>query len=211
MQNRYQETFETWNKLASVYQEKFMDLELYNETYDFISQSLPSLNPRILEVGCGPGNITKYLLSKRPDFDILGIDIAPNMVELAERNNPTGKFAIMDIRKINELKSTFDGIVCGFCLPYLSETDVEKLIFDSSKLLNDRGLIYISFVEGEPEKSKYQVSKTGDRSFFYFHKLEKLEANLVENSFEILKVFKIIYKRSETEVEIHTILTARKN
>ena len=77
---RNKETFETWNKIALLYQNKFMDFELYNETYDFICNSIIKEKAKILEIGCGPGNITKYLLSKRPDFNIYGIDIAPNMI-----------------------------------------------------------------------------------------------------------------------------------
>lgn len=102
--DRYKETFETWNKLASLYQDKFMDLDLYNETYDFVCNSITRVNAKVLEIGCGPGNITKYLLSQRPDFDIFGIDISPNMIELAEKNNPTAKFAVMDSRQINSLE-----------------------------------------------------------------------------------------------------------
>ena len=34
--DRYTETFETWNKIATQYQDKFMQLDLYNYTYDFI-------------------------------------------------------------------------------------------------------------------------------------------------------------------------------
>lgn len=63
MDNRYKETFETWNKGASMYQDKFMDLDLYNENYDFFCDSLNKPNSKILEIGCGPGNITKYILS----------------------------------------------------------------------------------------------------------------------------------------------------
>ena len=66
--DHYKETFETWNKLASRYQEKFMDLDLYNETYDFICDSIIRPNAKILDIGCGPGNVTKYLLSKRAGF-----------------------------------------------------------------------------------------------------------------------------------------------
>ena len=33
--DKYEETFATWNKMASMYQEKFMELEIYNESYDF--------------------------------------------------------------------------------------------------------------------------------------------------------------------------------
>ncbi|MBP8669619.1 MAG: class I SAM-dependent methyltransferase, partial [Bacteroidia bacterium] len=140
--DRYKETFETWNKLASLYQDKFMDLDLYNNTYDYICNSITRVNAKVLEIGCGPGNITKYLLSKRADFDIFGIDISPNMIELAEKNNPTAKFAVMDSRQIDELKTNYDGIVCGFCLPYLSQTDSQKLIADCYNLLNENGLTY---------------------------------------------------------------------
>ena len=208
--DRYKETFETWNKVSSLYQDKFMDLDLYNETYDFICNNVIKDNPKLLEIGCGPGNITKYLLSKRPDFDIFGIDIAPNMIKLAKKNNPTARFAIMDSRQIDDIKTKFDGIVCGFCLPYLSQTDSLKLITDCYNLLNENGLIYFSFVEGEPSKSDFQIGSNGDRSYFYFHNLNDLKTQLFENNFDEFKIFKLDYKKSETEIDIHTILTARK-
>jgi trans-aconitate methyltransferase len=208
--DRYKETFETWNKVASLYQDKFMDLDLYNGTYDFICNSIAKDNAKILEIGCGPGNIAKYLLSERPDFDIFGIDIASNMIELAKKNNPTASFAIMDIRHIDEIKTKYDGIVCGFCLPYLSQTDSRKLIIDSYNLLNENGLIYISFVEGDPIKSDFQITGSGDRSYFYYHNLSDLKTNLIESNFDELNIFKVEYKKSESEIDIHTILTARK-
>ena len=208
--DRYKETFETWNKVSSLYQDKFMDLDLYNDTYDFICNNVIKNNPKLLEIGCGPGNITKYLLSKRPDFDIFGIDIAPNMIKLAKKNNPTARFAIMDSRQIDDIKTNFDGIVCGFCLPYLSQTDSLKLITDCYNLLNENGLIYFSFVEGEPSKSDFQIGSSGDRSYFYFHDLKDLKTQLFENNFDELKIFKLEYKKSETEIDIHTILTAKK-
>ena len=208
--DRYKETFETWNKVASQYQAKFMDLDLYNDTYDFICNSITKDNSKVLEIGCGPGNITKYLLSKRPDFDIYGIDIAPNMIELAKKNNPLASFAIMDSRQIDELKTKFDGIVCGFCLPYLSQTDSQKLITDCYNLLNENGLIYISFVEGDQIKSDFQVNNSGDRSYFYFYNLDDLKSKLIESKFDELTTFKVEYKKSEKEIDIHTILTAKK-
>src|SRR5690606_1929583 len=97
--NPNQETFDTWNKVAEIYQDKFMDMDFYNESYDFFCDSIPKSNAKLLEIGCGPGNITRYLLSKRADFEIFGIDIAPNMIELAKQNNPTAKFEIMDTRE----------------------------------------------------------------------------------------------------------------
>ena len=40
--DKYKETFKTWNKVASLYQDKFMELDLYNDTYDFICSSIIS-------------------------------------------------------------------------------------------------------------------------------------------------------------------------
>ena len=208
--DKYKETFETWNKIASLYEDKFMNLDLYNDTYDFICNSIIKNNAKLLEIGCGPGNITNYLLSYRPDFDVFGIDIAPNMIALAQKNNPAASFAVIDCRKISELKTKYDGIICGFCLPYLSENDSDKLIFDANNLLNENGVLYMSFVEGDKDKSGFQVGSKGDRSYFYYHNLDKLKIQLKNNSFEVLKIFKIEYKKSETERETHTILTARK-
>ena len=208
--DRYKETFETWNKVASLYQDKFMDLDLYNDTYDLICNSINKDKAKILEIGCGPGNITKYLLSRRPDFDIFGIDIAPNMIELAKNNNPTASFAIMDSRQISDLETKYDGIVCGFCLPYLSQTDSEIFISDCYNLLNENGQLYLSFVEGDPNKSDFQIGSSGDRTYFYFYNLDDLTEQLKENNFEQIKVFKIEYKKTKNEMEIHTILTAKK-
>ncbi len=206
--NNYEETQQTWNKVASLYQDKFMDLDVYNETYDLICNSIKKPDAKILEIGCGPGNITKYLLGKRPDFDVFGIDVAPNMIALAKNNNPTATFSVMDCRQIDELETKYDGIVCGFCLPYLSPADCTKFINDCNHLLEENGLIYISFVEGEPSESGFKVASTGDRSYFYFYDLADLTIQLKENKFDDIQVFKVAYNRSATENEMHTIVIA---
>lgn len=112
--DNYQITFQTWNKIADLYQEKFMDLDLYNDSYDLFCKQIKVHQAHILEIGCGPGNITKYLLEKRPDFQLLGTDIAPNMIVLAKKNNPTAEFQVMDARHIHQLSQKYDGIICGF-------------------------------------------------------------------------------------------------
>jgi hypothetical protein len=116
----------------------------------------------------------------------------------------------MDSRNINEIHSKYDAIVCGFCLPYLSQADNHKFILDSNQILNKNGLIYLSFVEGDPTKSGFQEGSTGDRSYFYFHNLSEIKTKLIENNFDEFNVLKVDYKKSTGEKEIHTIITARK-
>ncbi|MBL7740174.1 MAG: class I SAM-dependent methyltransferase [Chitinophagaceae bacterium] len=207
--DKYKETLDTWNNIASAYQDKFIKMDLYNETYDHICNSIDKPKAKLLEIGCGPGNITNYLLSKRPDFDIFGIDNAPNMIELAKLNNPAADFAVMDCRQIKNLDKKYDGIIGGFCLPYLSQTESNELISASYDLLNDNGLIYLSFVEGDPDKSDFKVG-SGGRVYFYYHKLDDIKSQLNSFKFWEIKTFEVKYKISETEFDIHTILTAKK-
>ncbi len=146
--DKYQETFDTWNKVAKLYQEKFIYLNLYDESYNLFIDLLPNARSSVLDIGCGPGNITHYLLSQKPSLTIIGVDIAKNMIELAKINNPLANFEVMDSRNLNQIKDQFDAALACFCIPYLSQQDCIRLIADCHKLLAENGILYFSYVEG---------------------------------------------------------------
>tara|TARA_R110001592_G_scaffold165413_2_gene399789 strand:+ start:893 stop:1489 length:597 start_codon:yes stop_codon:yes gene_type:complete len=197
--------------VASIYEDKFMDLDLYNDTYNFFTEQIPTNNPEILEIGCGPGNITKYVLGKRPDFKLTAIDIAPNMIKLAKKNNPNATFKVLDIRNITTIRQNFNGILAGFCVPYLSQMDCLKLIQDCRKLLSSSGILYISFVEGIYEDSAYQIGSSGDRVFFYYHSLDFFKNIIETNHFTIIKLYHKNFDKTDKTTETHTIMIARKH
>lgn len=205
----YQITFQTWNKVASIYQDKFMDLDLYNDTYDTFCRLVEKPHARVFEIGCGPGNITRYLLSKRPDFQLEAIDVAPNMIELAKVNNPTASFRVMDCRAINQLTDTYDAIMCGFCLPYLSREDCAKLFTDCSRLLASGGVVYFSTIEGDYSQSGYEAGSTGDRSYVYYHSENDLHQELTANGFEPVEWTRKHYPKGDG-LSTHLIVIARK-
>lgn len=208
---KYKTTFETWNKVAQTYQDKFMDMDLYDDTYDLFCRLVTAETPSIFEIGCGPGNITRYILSKRPDFDIQAIDIAPNMIKLAEANNPTARFTIMDCREIDTVNARFDGIVCGFCMPYLSKEDCAKLIKDCSALLNSGGVLYFSTIEGEYEQSGYEAASSGDKTYVYYHQADYLQELLKENGFDLVDLNRKSYPKGPGIISTHMIFLTRKN
>ena len=110
---------EAFDNAAQGYAEKFMDQSLYQDSFDQFCQALPSTNSRILDIACGPGNISKYLLNKLPRLQLLGIDLAPRMIELAEEHNPEAEFLLWDSREIKALGRRFEGIMWWvlFALP----------------------------------------------------------------------------------------------
>jgi 2-polyprenyl-3-methyl-5-hydroxy-6-metoxy-1,4-benzoquinol methylase len=207
----YKITFATWDKVARIYQDKFMHLDLYDDTYDLFCQHVETHGAKIFEIGCGPGNITRYLLNKRPDFEIEGIDTSPNMIGLAKTNNPSAHFSVMDARNIDQITSRFDGIVCGFCLPYLSKEDAARLVKDCSALLNNGGILYLSAIEGDYEQSGYEAGSSGDKAYVYYHQANTLQEYLQKNNFTLLNLERKHYQKSETENSIHVIFIARKN
>ncbi len=165
-----------------------MDVSQYTHDLDRFLTLLHQDSPTILDIACGPGNITKYVLSKMPTLTVLGIDLAPNMIELAKANCPDATFKVMDCRHIRAINEMFDGIVIGFCLPYLNKREVKKLIKDVSSLLPEGGLLYLSAIEDEFSKSGYKKGSTGDKLYMYYYKLEFIEAMLSANDLKIISV-----------------------
>jgi 2-polyprenyl-3-methyl-5-hydroxy-6-metoxy-1,4-benzoquinol methylase len=201
---------EVFNKHAAMYQDKYMDVSLYHDVLDLFCNSLPKENAEVLEIACGPGNITQYLLSKRPGLHILGTDIAPNMVALAKANNPTATFQLLDCRDIKNLGKKYDAVMCGFVLPYLSMNETKQLFADVAALLNKGGLFYISTMEGEYSSSRVHTSSAGDHLFMHYYEGEELSVLLQKNGFMIANISRKIYHDAENKSTIDVVIQAVK-
>lgn len=210
MEDRYLETHKTWNKIAQLYEYHFMGLELYHDTYKKFCDLLSRTDASILEIGCGPGNITQFLLEFNANLKILATDISVNMIKLTKKNNPGIDVKHLDCRNIDMLKDKFDGIVCGFTIPYLSKVDCLKLISDSSKLLKDHGILYLSFVQGDYKKSAFISGSSGDRTYFYYHDIKTIKRALEFNQMTIVDFIEKDYMKSDKTSEKQTIINAKK-
>lgn len=200
-----------FDKRAKEYQEKYMDTSLYHDTFDLFWGYVKKKNAEILEIACGPGNITRYLLDRRPDFKILGIDLSPNMLELARINNPEAKFQLLDGRKISELDKKFDAILCGFGLPYLSKTEAIALIGDAAQLLEPGGILYLSTMEDAYEKSGPVQSSYGDACYQYYHQADYLSEALEKQGLKILHLIRKQYAVGKEGTVTDLIIIALKS
>lgn len=210
MEDQYLETHKTWNDIAQLYEDKFMKLELYNDTYQSFCDLLLRPGASVLEIGCGPGNITRHILDINPKLKVLATDISKNMIDLAKRNNPEIEIQILDCRNLHTINTKFDGIICGFTIPYLSRLDCSKLIFDCSHLLTEEGALYLSFVSGDYEKSGFISGSSGGRVYFYYHELKRIKQELELNHMAVVDFFQKEYKKSDSMSETHTIINAKK-
>ncbi len=190
-----------FNRRANEYQEKYMDVSLYADSLNLVCKHLVP-NANVLELACGPGNVTQYLLKHRDDLKILGTDLAAQMLELAQKNNPSANFKLMDCRDLWQLHQKYDAVIASFCLPYLSKEEAEKLIADASKILNPRGILYLSTMEDDYTKSGIQLSSYGDKAYIYYHQADYLQKALKLNKLNVLDI-----QRKLTTTDDHKIVT----
>lgn len=179
---------EMFGKNAQLYQEKYMDVSKYSLSIETFSKNLPNTSSKILELACGPGNLTKLLLQTSPTVDVLATDITPTMLSLAKENNPAISTLQLDMNDLSPIKDQFDGILCGFGLPYLSKSEVKKLIENVYPILYNQGLLYVSTMSDNYDKSGlYGPSSGGDEVVqMYFHPADELSKMIKESGFEIL-------------------------
>jgi trans-aconitate 2-methyltransferase len=52
----------------------------------------------VVDLGCGPGNLTALLARRWPEADVLGLDSSPEMVAKARRTTPAMRFEVADLR-----------------------------------------------------------------------------------------------------------------
>jgi 2-polyprenyl-3-methyl-5-hydroxy-6-metoxy-1,4-benzoquinol methylase len=209
MDDNTEKVTQVFDMYASAYEQRHMQVTTYHSSLDTFCNLLPHRKASLLEIGCGPGNITAYILSKQSSLDVFGIDLSPNMIELAKANNPSASFAIMDGRNIDQLNKSFDSIVCGFILPYISKEEVLQLIINANNLLSSEGIIYLSTMEDDYENSEIKgpSSGKGPSLKMYYYQEEQLLELLTNNGFKHLHTERHPIDGSERE---DLVLIARK-
>lgn len=204
-----QKAIDLFNKLAGSYQERFFSVDHYKESLQILIDQLES-NSTVLDIACGPGNISHYLLERLPGLKLLGIDMAPNMIDLARKNNPGASFLVYDALLIDQLKSNFDAVIIGFLFPYLSIDQVELFLFKVHEKLNDNGIIYLSTMEGLYENSRMKTSSTGEELMMHYYEADFLVRLMEQIGFHMISTRRQPFVISETESDTDLILIARK-
>jgi trans-aconitate methyltransferase len=184
---KFELSVQRFDQFAAEYAQRFMNLDAYLDSIDRFCDAIGNNQPKILELGCGPGNVTRLLKHRFPESEIIAIDLAPQMIEIARKQLPEVDFLVMDVRDISVIPVKFDAIMCSFCLPFLSKADAAKLITDCSVHLISDGVLYVSTMEGNEDRAGFETTSFSGNSEIYFnyHLQQDLEQAFVRNSFEI--------------------------
>lgn len=119
----------------------FKDYEKESEDIKALIRTEHPTAKSILDVACGTAEHAKYLSR---EFQIDGIDMEPEFVEIAQKKVPAGQLWEADMRKFN-LPRKYDIVQCLFSsIGYLKEgKEVVDALISFKKHLNPEGIILV--------------------------------------------------------------------
>ena len=98
-------------------------------------------NDRIIELGCGEGFLSGFLLEK--GFDVLSTDISESILEKLKTRIPEAETLQLDInKKLPFGDCSFNIIIADLCLHYFSETETVNIIKEVKRILTDGGYFF---------------------------------------------------------------------
>lgn len=168
-----------WNFWADKYDKLWVQKYSLKPTRDYITKAITDINYKnikILDLGCGPGELISELMQKFNNIEVTGIDFSEKMLEISNKRNPSAKHIKMDTANLYELEGQYDIIVCTHSLPYYKEP--KNVFKELHRVLKSNGKILVGFASGNSFYDKFILS---------FVKLTTGKANYPsDNNFRLL-------------------------
>jgi tRNA (cmo5U34)-methyltransferase len=116
----------------------------YEEMLRLLLRYIPSTFAprRILELGCGTGNLTAMIAHKYPDSTLVAVDFSGETLAECKRrlNNPLITFLQEHFETLSFAKSSFDLVISSISIHHLSDTDKNRLFHNVFQWLTDDGI-----------------------------------------------------------------------
>lgn len=159
----------TYDKIADKYTAKYFD-DMEDLYYlDIFLEGLPK-DATILDVGCGPGQFSKYLRDE--GHNITGIDISSRMLDIARKKVSGVLFKNMDMEDMTFNNETFDGLLAAYSLIHIPSKDTLKVLKEFKRVLRPGGKGMVVVQEGKADQ--IVELKEGEKVFVNFFTIERL-------------------------------------
>lgn len=130
-----------YSKLARVYHEMYQSIFDYKKEFKFYHKFLKKYKCRkILEIGCGSGNLASFFLKN--GYNYVGLDLFNEMLKIAREVESKAKFVQGDMNNL-KLKDRFDAIlITGRSFTYLTTNkDVMSTLQSVHRHLKKNGIL----------------------------------------------------------------------
>jgi SAM-dependent methyltransferase len=104
---------------------------------DVFFELIPPPPRRTLEVGCGEGRVTRDLASR--DYDVVGLDVSPALVDAARSENPTGEYTVAAAEELPFADASFELVVAYNSLMDVAE--MPQAVAEIGRVLTSGGVL----------------------------------------------------------------------
>ena len=119
----------------------------------------PSAGARILEIGCGPGTIVRYL----PPSEYSGFDLSPEYIELARRRFPKAHFVCERVSQFSLAKEqSFDVVLALGITHHLDDAEARQLFQIAHDALKPGGKLVTSdgvWTDGQSPVARWLLAR----------------------------------------------------
>ncbi|WP_053990046.1 class I SAM-dependent methyltransferase [Mangrovimonas sp. TPBH4] len=157
----------------------------------------------VLELGCGTGKNTEWLLNKAER--IIGLDFSQEMLNKAEEkiSDKRVRFKKADLTKNWEVENSFaDLITSSLTLEHIENLD--HIFSQASLKLKKNGLFFISelhsFKQYSGSKAKYETENGTEELEVYVHHISEYINNANNNGFQLIELKEWFDNNSENEI-----------
>lgn len=175
----------TYSEIADKYTQQYFD-DLSDTPWIDKLLSKAKKGSLILDVGSGPGQFTKYMIDK--GYQVLGIDLTDEMLQIARRKVPEGDFRKMDMRQLDFKPGTFDGILAAYSLIHIPTQEIPRTLNEFFRVLKPKGYVLIIVQRGNSDQVVSEPLKEGEKIFMNFFTRQRIKNYLKEAGFAIIKI-----------------------
>lgn len=178
-------TAEAYKKVAEQYQAATVGKNVAQKQLDeFISMVNPPA--QVLDVGCGPGNDTKYLSAK---YAVTGIEMVKRFADMASVETPNAEIINADITTYDLPKNKYKGIWARDSLHHIPEENLDPVFKKLSDGLVENGVLYVIVREGEGEIYEREKKRYADmKRFYHLFTVEELESRARKAGLSVVKI-----------------------
>lgn len=177
-----------YNKTADHYAEKFID-ELEGKHFDqIILKAFCEKNKskgKLIDFGCGPGQTTKFVFDQGLT-NLIGTDLSPEMIKVAERIFPDIQFEVADLLDLKYSSESFGSAIAFYAIVHFDYIQIKKSFEEVNRVLLDGGEFLFSFHIGNEIVHLTQFLEKEVNIKFQFFEVDKIKLILQETQFEII-------------------------
>src|ERR1044072_5555954 len=202
MKNIIQDTQTSYDRVAAEYAEKFKDemddKHFDRDCLDRLTSEVRDLGP-ICDMGCGPGQIARYL--HRQGVDTLGVDLSLRMVAEAQRLNPEIPFHQGDMLSLPDADHSWGGIAAFYCIIHIPREQIVEALRELKRVLKPGGVLLVTFHIGEEIKHLDEWGEKPVNLDLAFYLPDEMEDWLNEAGYELQEA---LVREPNPEVEVAT-------